>query len=135
MSAVADDRSLGALLGAAARDGRELLATELALTRRHAQRALARIVAGVVMLVVALVLGLAALGALVAGAILGLDEVLPTWAAALVVGGALLLATGVVAAIGVSSLRKAGMDRVRASARQVGEDVGWIVRRVKTSAS
>lgn len=135
MSAVADDRSLGSLLGAAARDGRELLATELALTRTHAKRALARIVAGVALLGVALVLGLAGLGALVAGAILGLDEVLPTWAAALVVGGALLLAAGAVALVGVSALRKAGMDRVRESARQAGEDVGWIVRRVRTSAS
>ncbi|MEZ5102035.1 MAG: phage holin family protein [Thermoleophilia bacterium] len=135
MSAVADGRSLGALLGAAARDGRELLATELALTRRHAKRALARVVAAIAMLAVALVLGLAALGALVAGAILGLDDVLPTWASALVVGGALVLAAGIVAAVGLAALRSAGMARVKDSARQVGEDVGWIVRRVKTNGS
>lgn len=47
------------------------------------------------------------LGALVAAAALGLAEVLPGWAAALIVGGALLATAGLLALVAGSQMRRA----------------------------
>lgn len=47
-----------------------------------------------------------ALGAFVTAAILGLAEVLPAWAAALIVGGALVVLAAIIVAIGVASLKR-----------------------------
>jgi uncharacterized membrane protein YqjE len=47
------------------------------------------------------------LAALVAAAILGLAEVLPGWAAALIVAGALLVLAGLLALVGRSQVRRA----------------------------
>ncbi|HEV8528025.1 MAG TPA: phage holin family protein [Actinomycetes bacterium] len=47
------------------------------------------------------------LAALVAAAILGLSEVLPGWAAALIVAGALLVLAGLLALVGRSQVRRA----------------------------
>ncbi|MHB1171637.1 MAG: phage holin family protein [Lacisediminihabitans sp.] len=52
--------------------------------------------------------GVLALGVFVAAAILGLAEVLPGWLAALIVGAVLLLAAGLLAALGIAQL-KSGM--------------------------
>jgi len=61
---------------------------------------------GIGLFVVAAVFGFFALGALVAAAVLGLAVVLPGWAAALIVFGALLVLAAVLVLIGVSSLKK-----------------------------
>ncbi|ERK71590.1 phage holin family protein [Leifsonia aquatica] len=61
---------------------------------------------GIGLFVVAAVLLFFALGVLVAAAILGLAVVLPGWASALIVFGALLVIAAVLALIGVSSLKK-----------------------------
>ncbi len=47
-----------------------------------------------------------AVGVFVAAGILGLATVLPAWAAALIVGGALLLIAAILVAIGVANLRQ-----------------------------
>lgn len=47
-----------------------------------------------------------ALGAFVTAAILGLAEVLPAWAAALIVGGGLVLLAALVVLIGVAALKR-----------------------------
>ncbi|GAA0424734.1 phage holin family protein [Leifsonia naganoensis] len=61
---------------------------------------------GIGLFVVAAVFLFFALGVLVAAAILGLAVVLPGWASALIVFGALLVIAAVLALIGVSSLKK-----------------------------
>lgn len=61
---------------------------------------------GIGLFVVAAVFLFFALGVLVAAAVLGLAVVLPGWASALIVFGALLILAAVLALIGVSSLKK-----------------------------
>lgn len=61
---------------------------------------------GIGLFVVAAVFLFFAVGVLVAAAILGLAVVLPGWASALIVFGALLVVAAVLALIGVSSLKK-----------------------------
>jgi len=61
---------------------------------------------GIGLFVVAAVFLFFALGVLVAAGILGLAVVLPGWASALIVFGALLVIAAVLALIGVSSLKK-----------------------------
>ena len=56
------------------------------------------------------VLGLFALGILLAAAIAGLDIVLPHWASALIVGGVLTIATAIVLPIGIRGLRNRPKD-------------------------
>ncbi len=56
----------------------------------------------------AAILGLYGGGALIAGAVLALALALPAWAAALIVGGVLLLLAGLLALAGRSRLRRAG---------------------------
>ncbi|CAN5115875.1 phage holin family protein [soil metagenome] len=58
------------------------------------------------MLLGAGLLGLFALGFLLATAAVGLATFLPTWLALLIVGGALLLSTAALAAIGISVLKR-----------------------------
>jgi ABC-type transport system involved in multi-copper enzyme maturation permease subunit len=61
---------------------------------------------GIGLFVVAAVFLFFALGVLVAAAVLGLAVVLPGWASALIVFGALLVIAAVLALIGVSALKK-----------------------------
>lgn len=61
---------------------------------------------GIGLFVVAAVFGFFALGVLVAAAVLGLAVVLPGWAAALIVFGALIVLAVVLVLIGVSSFKK-----------------------------
>ena len=65
--------------------------TEYAIAKVEMQVKLRELRAGAVMLVVASVLGFFMVGILLAAAVLGLSTVMPAWAAALVVAGALLV--------------------------------------------
>jgi hypothetical protein len=67
-------------------------------------------------------------GAVVAGAIAALATELPPWAAALIIGGGLLSASGVLALMGRRELRRAfplvpkdASERVKADARAIAE--------------
>ena len=64
-----------------------------------------------------------ALGCLVAAAILGLSLVLPGWASALIVFGALLVIAAVLALIGVQSLKKTGGATPEKTIASIQEDV------------
>jgi Flp pilus assembly protein TadB len=72
------------------------------------------------------VLALYALGAFVIAAIFGLDEVMPRWAAALVVGGALLLIAVVLALAGRSQVTGAVPPVPEEAVRGVQTDVETI---------
>jgi hypothetical protein len=76
--------------------------------------------------------GLAALygiGCLLAAAIIGLAGVLPGWAAALIVGGALLLIAGLTALVGKSQVSKAVPPVPEQTVRSVQADVEEIRER------
>ena len=61
---------------------------------------------GIGMLAVAGVFAFFATGVFTAAGILGLAEVLPAWASALIVGGALLVITMMLALVGVSQIKR-----------------------------
>lgn len=78
---------------------------------------------GVGLLVGAGLFALFALMVLLAAAVLGLATVLPAWAAALIVGGALLLIAVVIALIGVSALKRGVPPMPTDTMDSVKEDV------------
>ncbi|MFI6761913.1 phage holin family protein [Micromonospora sp. NPDC050417] len=71
------------------------------------------------------------LGALVVTAILALDVVLPAWAAALVIAGALFLGAGLLALIGKRQVTRAVPPVPTAAVRSVRADVDTVAAAVK----
>ena len=102
----ARSQSLGELITALPRLFIELLKAELAHLRAEFAEKAKYAGIGMGLFVVAASLLFFALGVLVAAAILGLAVVLPGWASALIVFGALLIIAAVLVLIGVSSLKK-----------------------------
>ena len=80
---------------------------EIELAIVELKRKLATLGVGMGLVVAAAVLGLFGLGFLLAAIAAGLATFLPTWAALLIVMGALFLIAGGLAAIGISALKKA----------------------------
>jgi hypothetical protein len=113
MSAEASDqdlrrRGLGDLLGLVAEDSSLLVRQEIQLAKAEmAEKAVAAGL-GVGLIGAALVMLVAGLGAGVTAAIAGFDNLLPLWAAALVVLGAFLLLAVLFLLIGLGRLRAAG---------------------------
>ncbi len=70
-----------------------------------------------------------ALAAFVAAAVLGLANVLPAWAAALIVGVVLLGVAAVLALVGRSILRRVGPLAPTQAIDTTREDIAWIRRR------
>jgi uncharacterized membrane protein YqjE len=97
-------------VGAAAKEVAEhasaLARLELELAQLELKRKAAALGTGVVLGAVAALLGLYALGFLLATVAAGLAEAVPTWLALLIVGVALLAVAGIVAALAVSRIRK-----------------------------
>lgn len=78
---------------------------------------------GVGLLVGAGLFALFALMVLLAAAVLGLATVLPAWAAALIVGGALLLIAVIIALIGIAALKRGVPPMPTDTMDSVKEDV------------
>lgn len=84
---------------------RELIEAEIASLKAEVAEKLKAAGIGVGFVVVAGMIAFFAILVLTAAGILALALVLPAWAAALIVGGALLVLAGIAAAIGVAQLR------------------------------
>lgn len=102
----ARSQSLGELITALPRLLIELLKAELAHLRAEFAEKAKYAGIGIGLFVGAAAFLFFALGVLVAAAILGLAVVLPGWAAALIVFGALLIIAAVLILIGISSLKR-----------------------------
>ncbi|MCI0156707.1 phage holin family protein [Leifsonia shinshuensis] len=102
----AGSQSLGELITALPRLLIELLKAELAHLRAELAEKAKYAGIGIGLFVGAAAFLFFALGVLVAAAILGLAVVLPGWASALIVFGALLIIAAVLVLIGVSSLKR-----------------------------
>ncbi|GAA3762826.1 phage holin family protein [Plantactinospora mayteni] len=76
-------------------------------------------------------LALAGLGVLVAAAVLGLALVIPAWAAALVVAGALFILAGIFALIGRGQVRRAVPAMPSATADSLRADVRTVASAVR----
>ncbi|MGQ0632364.1 MAG: phage holin family protein [Sporichthyaceae bacterium] len=100
--------SLGELVAAASRDASILIRSEIELAKRELKVEARNAAVGGGMFGGAAVFGLFALIMLSFAAAFGLDTVLPTWAAFLIVGGSYLLFAVVMALIGVGAIKKVG---------------------------
>jgi protein-S-isoprenylcysteine O-methyltransferase Ste14 len=127
------DRSLRELAAQLPHDVADLVRAEIALMRGELTAAAGRMAAGAALLVVAAGLGLFALGALVAAAILGLAVVWPSWLAALAVGAVLAVLAGALLAAGAFSIRRALRAPV-VSTESIREDVEWLRTRTRSGA-
>jgi hypothetical protein len=84
----------------------KLLKDELENLKRELTSRLAKLGIGIGLFVVAALLAFFAFAVFIAAAVLGLATVLPAWASALIVGGALLVIAIILVLVGVSSLKK-----------------------------
>lgn len=81
---------------------------------------------GIILLVVGGILGLYALGVLIAAAILGLAEAFPAWLAALIIGGGLLLIVALLLLVGLRFLKQGQLPSGDEIKEHVKEDVGAV---------
>ena len=100
------ERPIGELLGEFASETTTLMSQEIELARAEIAVQAKQAGKGAGLFGAAAVIGLAALGALTACAIIALALVVDGWLAALIVGGALLLVAGILALAGRSKMRK-----------------------------
>lgn len=103
------ERPVGDLLGHFAAETATLIGLEMELARAEVGQQVTRAKAGAGMFAAAAVLGLAALGALTACAVVALAEAMPTWLAALIVGAALLAVAAALAMAGRARVRRLAM--------------------------
>lgn len=101
----ASDPSVGELFGRLTEHTTRLVRAELALAKAELTAKLTKIGIGVGLLAAAGVLSLYALDKLFDAAALGLAEAFAPWLAFLIVGVALLIIVGILAAVGIKSLK------------------------------
>lgn len=99
-------RSLGGLLSSLPDLIARLIRGEIRLAKAELMAKLKAAGVGIGLLVGAALFGFLLLEVLIAAAVLGTATVFPAWLAALLVGAALLVVTGVLALLGVRSLKK-----------------------------
>jgi uncharacterized membrane protein YqjE len=129
------DRSLNDLLRDLVEDLSLLVRHEMALARVEMTDK-ARIYARAsVMMIVAVVLALLAIGALTACIILAIDLVLSAWLAALIVGVAYLLIAGILVLVGRARLRQAGKPVPEQTIETIKEDVSWAKQRARSATT
>lgn len=119
------EKSLGALLGDLARETSTLVRQEVQLAKVETTEKIVTLARASVMLVVGGVIGFVAFEVLVAALVLKLCQSFSPALAALIVGGVLLLMAGLLALMGVFTLRK-GVDPVpRQTVETLKEDAKW----------
>jgi protein-S-isoprenylcysteine O-methyltransferase Ste14 len=94
------ERSLSALFSDLARETSLLFRQEIALAKAEIAEKIAQLTTGAGLLVAGGVIAFCGVLALLAAAILGLSNVVPPWAAALIVGVVVLIVGGVLALVG-----------------------------------
>jgi len=99
-----EDESIPALVQRVGIDVRRIVRTEVRLVQLRARAALDVVRAAGIGLVAAIVLGMAGLGIVLAGAVIVLGTVIPMWIAAFAIGGGLLLLAGVLTLIEIRVL-------------------------------
>jgi len=124
MQGAAKDKSLGELFSDLSRETSNLVRKEVQLAKTELSQNVSRLVKNAAMLAVAGVLVFFAAQALLAAAILALVPVIGPWQAALAVAVALLVFAGILAALGLSSLKK-GSITPQETVRTIREDVQW----------
>ncbi|MEX2535496.1 MAG: phage holin family protein [Trueperaceae bacterium] len=121
------DRSIGDVLSDLFRDGSELIRQEVELAKSEMRENISSMTRDSIGIAIGGAFALVGLLALVAAAILALGLVLPYWASALIVGGALMLIGLVLVMANVQAMRQNSlaprrtMETIREDARMVRE--------------
>ena len=124
--APAGEEPLGAIVHRLAEQVPDLVRSELRLAQAELAEKGRAAGIGAGLFSVAGLLGLFALGTLVAAGILALDLLLPAWAAALVVAGVLLVAAGAAALLGKKEITHASPPTPERAIAGVKQDVAAI---------
>lgn len=119
-----EDRSTVDLVRSIGTDASLLVRKEIELAKQEVKEAAAARVMAIIALSIAGVLGLFALGFLLAAAAAGLDEALQPWASRLIVAAVLLLVAGGGAAMGIQRLKNPPLTPVKTK-ETIKEDVEW----------
>jgi hypothetical protein len=127
--AVGPDASAGELVKNLSEQVSRLIRDELKLAEYEMTRKAKRMGRGAGMFGGSGLVALYGIGCLLAAAIIGLASVLPAWAAALIVGGALLVIAGVAALLGKSQVSKAVPPMPEQTVQSVKADVEEIKER------
>lgn len=121
-----ENRSLGQLVSDLSEQTARLVRTEIDLAKEELAAKAKRAGIGSGLLAAAGVLALYTFAVGIAAAILGLAVPLPAWAAALIVFGALLLVTGLLAGIGVRQLKRSTPPTPERALENIKEDVAAV---------
>jgi hypothetical protein len=130
-----DRRSIRELIDQLSEDVRALVRAEVSVIRAELEEKVRRLAVGAALVAVAGVLGLVALGAATATAIIVLANVLATWLAALIVTAAFAFVAGIVLLIGVKILRRGVPPAPTESVDSIKEDVSWVKARARSGAT
>ncbi|HXD71584.1 MAG TPA: phage holin family protein [Gaiellales bacterium] len=128
-------RSMRELIDKLSTDARELVRAEVGLARAELEEKARRLAAGGALVGAAAVLGLVALGALTATAIIALSNVVSTWLAALIVTVVAGVLAGILLVVGLKLLRRGVPPAPTESVDQMKEDVSWVKARARSGAT
>jgi len=128
-------RSMRELIDKLSTDARELIRAEVSLARAELEEKARRLAAGGALVGAAVVLGLVAIGALTATAIIALSNVVSTWLAALIVTVVAGVLAGILLVIGIKLLRRGVPPAPTESVDQMKEDVSWVKARARSGAT
>src|SRR5215471_18049461 len=128
-------RSMRELIDQLAADARGLVRAEVSLARAELEEKARRLAMGTALVASAGVLGLVALGALTATAIIALSNVVSTWLAALIVTVVAGLLAGILLLVGVKLLRRGVPPTPTESVDHMKEDVSWVKARARSGAT
>jgi hypothetical protein len=120
------EASIGDLVRSLLADMRLMLQREVELAKLEVKDKGARLGVTGGMFAGAAIVALLALATLVAAAVLGLAIPLPAWAAALIVGVALIVVAAVLYLVGRARIRSMGSLAPTATLETAREDVAWI---------
>lgn len=119
-----EDRSTVDLVKSIGNDASLLVRKEIELAKQEVKEGITSKLVGGVLLAVAGVFGLFALGFLATAGARALGLVLPLWAAFLIVGGVFLLGAGIGAGVGLQKLKQSPVAPVQTK-ETIKEDVEW----------
>jgi hypothetical protein len=128
---MASERTVAQLVTDLSEQSSRLVRDEMKLAMTEIQGKAKRLGVGAGLAGAAGVIALFALGTLIATAVLAIDLVLPAWAAALIVGGALVLLAGLLALVGRQQMKRATPPMPREAVISVRKDIDTVRERMR----
>lgn len=124
--------SIGTLVGQLSEQATRLVRAEIASAKAEMAQKAQKAGIGIGLMAVAGVAALYGLGFLLHSAMSGLDNVMPLWLAALIVGLVLMIFAGVAVMIGVKLLKKASPPSPEITVNSLRDDVTAIKEGIKS---